>query len=73
MYYVICCNGYYLVGETSDKAAALRMARHHVDGDYVCIIKMDGREVGDSIDGYDTPSNEYCPDAATQTGMYDRF
>ena len=72
MFYILCCNGYYLVATTSNKSEAMRIASNHTDGSYVSIIKRDGRIVGDSCGWHDV-MNEAYTDHATQTGMYDRL
>jgi hypothetical protein len=71
---IVCCDGYHVIGSTNDRAEALRIAQNHVDGTYICIIQQDGREIGNSVDGYtDDQPGEYYRDAATQTGMYDAW
>ena len=75
MYHVICCNGYHYVDSAFTEKEALRIAREHLCGDYVCIIKdSSGRTIGDSVDGITGPIFEgSLNDHATATGMYDRY
>jgi hypothetical protein len=72
MYSILCCNKYYFVGRTSNRAEALRVAQSHIDGDYDNVIYYNSRIVGDSSGFNDIPDERYI-DAATRTGMYDYY
>ena len=76
MYHVICCNGYYRVGESNDINVVTKMCMEHVDGDFASVIVDEkNRIVGDCVDGFTGRSLDGGPpyDHATATGMYDRY
>lgn len=75
MYYVISCNGYRLIGSSNDAKEAERICMEYVDGSYANFINdSEGYTVGDCVDGfYGRRPRERYVDAATLTGMYDRY
>lgn len=72
MYYVLCCNGYHVIHKTSNKREAVRLANtEHCEGFDTCISR-DSRIIGDR-NGINESIESPHYDAATATGMYDKY